>query len=589
MNDHPFLDLVEAYLENRLSPEQRTALEQTLVESPASRRLFWEYVQQHGMVAEVLAELRGRNLAMEEPVATACPVAPPRRSTWRWKAAVGLAAAVLVACAVWYFGKPALRGPSRPNGESPFARVEEVQGEVLVVDHGEEFPIESGQAVFHGQEIQTGREGGFAVVAFEDGTRLELNNDTVLVLGVNGEQAGPAGKRVFLRQGVLSAEVAKQPAGKPLLLTTPHAEVRVLGTRFQSASGPDATRVELEEGRLLFTRKSDGKTIEVKPGSYALAAPDMPVLSPLPLPAQVSKPRRTLRMSGSPAIALALCQDAKSVATGRQDGDVELWDLASGQVERRLGGHQRKPARLALDPTGVWLVTASHQTDNPRLSFLRIWEMSTGKVRALVPSVRDVLALAFAPDGRRLAVAGQDGKNPSPVRIIDIPGGEELANLGPHSDRALCVAFSPDGKLVAFGARDGTVFVCDSDSGQVRHTWKVHKREVKAVAFSSNGQVLASGGQDGFISLFDLADGRERARLAGPFGEVRCLAFSHDGSTLASSNGGAAKLWDVASGREKVSYRAHKNLLTGIAFTPDDGSLITAGLDKTVKIWDVIP
>src|SRR5262249_55116515 len=198
-----------------------------------------------------------------------------------------------------------------------------------------------------------------------------------------------------------------------------------------------------------------------------------------------------------------------------------FWDLASGQMSRRFAGNQKKPAQLALDPTGTWLVTSSHQPDNPRFSFLKIWEMSTGKVRALVPSARDVVALSFAPDGRRLAVAGQDGKKPSPVRIIDIPGGEELVNLGSLSERALCVTFSPNGKLVAFGARDGTVLVCDADSGQVWRTWKVHKREVKAVAFSANGQVLASGGQDGFISLFDLVDGRERARLAGPFGEVR--------------------------------------------------------------------
>jgi WD40 repeat protein len=101
--------------------------------------------------------------------------------------------------------------------------------------------------------------------------------------------------------------------------------------------------------------------------------------------------------------------------------------------------------------------------------------------------------------------------------------------------------------------------------------------------------MLASGGQDGFIKVFDALGNLERAKLAGPFGEVRCLAFSANGQTLASSNGGAAKLWDLASGREKASYRAHKNLLTGIAFTPDGHSLLTAGLDKTVKVWDVIP
>jgi len=83
------------------------------------------------------------------------------------------------------------------------------------------------------------------------------------------------GKGITLTRGTMAAEVTRQPAGRPLVILTPHAEARVLGTSLRLTVDPDpatGTRLEVLEGRVKLTRLSDRKTAEVPSGHSAVAA-----------------------------------------------------------------------------------------------------------------------------------------------------------------------------------------------------------------------------------------------------------------------------------------------------------------------------
>ncbi|HEY8506239.1 MAG TPA: hypothetical protein VIL46_16750, partial [Gemmataceae bacterium] len=72
---------------------------------------------------------------------------------------------------------------------------------------------------------------------------------------------------------------------------------------------------------------------------------------------------------------------------------------------------------------------------------------------------------------------------------------------------------------------------------------------VNAVAYSPDGKTLFSAGSDGTVKVWDLATGRDRLTYRGHDGPVRGLAVAPDGKTIASAGGEDIHLWDPATGK----------------------------------------
>ena len=146
---------------------------------------------------------------------------------------------------------------------------------------------------------------------------------------------------------------------------------------------------------------------------------------------------------------------------------VRVWSLHTAAVVRDLPiGRRAKVVALAFSPDGTRLAGGAGWT-------ARIWDATTGEQQLEVTHGRsDVLAVAFSPDGTRLATgsgfpyaqfADAYAGTESSARIWDATTGEQQLEMA-HSRRSevLAVAFSPDGTRLATGTNDKTARIWTS-------------------------------------------------------------------------------------------------------------------------------
>ena len=122
-----------------------------------------------------------------------------------------------------------------------------------------------------------------------------------------------------------------------------------------------------------------------------------------------------------------------------------------------------------------------------------------------------------------------------------------------------------------------------------QHTLIGHRDVVYGVTWSRDGARLATASRDGTIKVWDAASGRERLTLRGQAGEgdEYGVAWSPDGKRLATgTQDGLVKVWDTASGRELLTLEGHTSPVVSVAWSPDGSRLATGSRDRTAKVWD---
>lgn len=280
------------------------------------------------------------------------------------------------------------------------------------------------------------------------------------------------------------------------------------------------------------------------------------------------------------------------------DREIYLRDVKTGQGIGVLKGGHTTDAALALSADGKTLVSSETNVGETTL----IWDVESRQVQRDLGGAAGKVALS--PDGRKLAVAGSDGKSKC-VKVFDTQTDEDFYTA--CGGMGIEMAFSRDGmKLVLVGVGEARVF--DSQTGQQLSLLKNSGYLVGVPVFSPGDQTVATSTNNG-IMLWDLDTQKILHRLEAvtnaPFTEPdyfatrHLLAFSSNGQLLASgiSEMEAPQLaiqptlrfWDVNKGIALSIVSGYNSNLSRLFFSPDGKLLITASLDGTIRFLGIPP
>jgi WD40 repeat protein len=248
---------------------------------------------------------------------------------------------------------------------------------------------------------------------------------------------------------------------------------------------------------------------------------------------------------------------------------------------------------LALSPDAALLATGNYHAE----AVIQVWETARGKrrLRRAVPAEFNVMAMAFTPNGKTLALAGQGIANDfARVHLWDVATSKEVRRFPMpvnHRPFAWLASFSPDGALLAAGC--DKVYLLDAVTGAVRHTLPMGRSHATALAFAPDGKLLATADEDGSLRLWDPHTGTELHALKTDLAYT--LAFGPGGKLLAASGPGRpVRLWAVTHGPGGDGVRltlrkapqGHEQGATALTFSKD-GVLLGAGASGGgLWLWD---
>jgi WD40 repeat protein len=288
-----------------------------------------------------------------------------------------------------------------------------------------------------------------------------------------------------------------------------------------------------------------------------------------------------------------------------------------------LHGHHEYPACLIYAPDGNTLASASSRE-------LKMWDLTGGRARWSVPLLadRDLLALAFSPDGKTLATGWRYRPDPKRqnsqplVQLWDAASGQKVSDLCPMErfGLAAAIAFSADGRTLTVAglsaadprkkiadatlyqgyAADLWIWSWDLAGGRGKRTTLplpgVQFRELKQ-ALSPDGQTLALTGYAFFMDkkinqyihgFWDVATAKPQNVVRGQDWGTAAMVFSPGARIVANLDSlGRIKLRDAGSGLERTAPPWRLGRLGGMTYSPDGRTLAAISEDGTVRRWNL--
>jgi WD40 repeat protein len=312
--------------------------------------------------------------------------------------------------------------------------------------------------------------------------------------------------------------------------------------------------------------------------------------------------------------------NGKQLASAVPDGTIRVWDTASGQLINTHRGHE--------GPAGqpIYLAEGKQLFADGEDGTLKIWEATVEPERAFsFGNVNGIFQISVSPDGRRFAVP-----NGGAIVLLDADSGRESAlegarhtisrtdfssdgkwlishsywNVGYQGNwesqiwdgvsgrevipdgfaGASSAAFSADGQVLAAYFLDGTVRVWDAATMRLLKSETKHQTKVEDIALSPDGRLGISVDSHGVVKLWRTTDTQEISIVNPTTHGVERVTFTPDGRYAVAFFIGEARVFEAASGREKLVV---SDLASSLHFALSSRHLVVESRKQKVRVFSL--
>ncbi len=221
-----------------------------------------------------------------------------------------------------------------------------------------------------------------------------------------------------------------------------------------------------------------------------------------------AKLRRSVTMTGDTVFGVSLSPDGTRVAAGCTDNTVRIMDTATGKELNKMGAHENWVLGTVFGVDGKRIVSVGRDRS------AKLTDAASGAFQENVNLLRgELAAVARHPSKDIVAIGGED--RVAYVYLMDRPKNMKIADdttlirkLERQNGVIAALAWSPDGSRIAVAGAAREVNVYDADTGARVSACTGHAAGIYSVAFSPDSATLATGGFDGTLRLYDAATGK---------------------------------------------------------------------------------